>query len=102
MAMASAPLLHPRRNPSCASEETLLIHQGTRQHPPFHRHALHTFHGPNPRVTMKGKCMSQPVTFEPGVHYVLQGVGYQVVQLLDDGMLVARNLTTNAHITHRL
>jgi hypothetical protein len=51
---------------------------------------------------MKGQAMSQPVTFEPGIHYVLQGVGYQVTQLLNDGTLVARNLATNAHISHRL
>jgi transposase InsO family protein len=46
--------------------------------------------------------MPQPVTFEPGVCYVLQEESYQVIQLLDDGMLVARHLTTNTHITHRL
>ena len=46
--------------------------------------------------------MSQPVTFEPGVHYVLQGEGYQVIQVLGDGTLVARHLATNTHISHRL
>lgn len=51
---------------------------------------------------MKGKVMSQPVTFEPGVHYVLQREGYQVIQVLGDGTLVARHLATNTHICHRL
>src|SRR2546421_9172849 len=46
--------------------------------------------------------MSQPVTFEPGTQYVLQGVGYQVTHLLHDGTLVARNLATNATVSHRL
>lgn len=46
--------------------------------------------------------MSQPVTFEPGVHYVLQGEGYQVIQVLGDRTLVARHLATNTHISHHL
>lgn len=46
--------------------------------------------------------MSQPVTFEPGTRYVLHGKSYEVIQLLDDGMLVAKDLTTNAHISHQL
>ncbi len=46
--------------------------------------------------------MSLPVTFEPGVHYVLHGEGYQVIQLLSEGMLVARNLATNTHVAHRI
>jgi hypothetical protein len=46
--------------------------------------------------------MTQPVTFEPHARYVLHGSGYQVLQLLDDGTLVVRNLTTNALMTHRL
>jgi hypothetical protein len=46
--------------------------------------------------------MSQPVTFEPGIQYVLQGVGYQVTQLLHDATLVARNLETLATVSHRL
>jgi putative transposase len=46
--------------------------------------------------------MSQPVTFEPGVHYVLLGESYQVIQVLNDGMLVAKNLATNAHISHQI
>ena len=46
--------------------------------------------------------MSQPVAFEPGVHYVLQREGYQVVQVLHDGTLVARHLATNTYISHRL
>ncbi|GLV56073.1 hypothetical protein KDH_29170 [Dictyobacter sp. S3.2.2.5] len=46
--------------------------------------------------------MTQPVTFEPNARYVLHGVGYQVLQMLDDGTQVVRNLTTNALITHRV
>jgi len=46
--------------------------------------------------------MSLPVTFEAGVHYVLHGEGYQVIQILSEGMLVARNLATNAHVAHRI
>jgi putative transposase len=46
--------------------------------------------------------MSQPVTFQPGVQYLLHKQGYQVVQILSDGMLIARTLETNAHICHRL
>jgi hypothetical protein len=46
--------------------------------------------------------MSQPVTFEPGVHYVLLGESYQVIQVLNDGMLVAKNLATNALISHQI
>jgi hypothetical protein len=52
--------------------------------------------------SMKGKAMSRPVTFEPGIEYVLQGVGYQVTQVLNDGTLVARNLATNTHVSQRL
>lgn len=51
---------------------------------------------------MKGKAMSRPVTFEPGIQYVLQGVGYQVTQVLNDGTLVARSRATNAHVSQRL
>jgi putative transposase len=46
--------------------------------------------------------MSQPVTFEPGTQYVLQGVGYQITQVLHDGTLVAHNLATNTYVSHRL
>jgi hypothetical protein len=46
--------------------------------------------------------MTPPVTFEPHARYVLHGSGYQVLQLLDDGTLVVRNLTTNSLMTHRL
>lgn len=46
--------------------------------------------------------MSQPVTFEPGVQYLFQGRGYQVVQVLSDGMLIARNIETNALISQQL
>lgn len=46
--------------------------------------------------------MSQPVTFEPGIHYVLLGESYQVIQVLNDGMLVAKNLATNAHFSHQI
>jgi putative transposase len=46
--------------------------------------------------------MSQPVTFEPGICYVLLGESYQVIQVLNDGMLVAKNLATNTHISHQI
>lgn len=46
--------------------------------------------------------MSQPVTFEPGTRYVLHGKSYEVIQILDDGMRVAKDLTTNTHISHQL
>ena len=46
--------------------------------------------------------MTQPVTFEPNVRYVLHGVGYQVLQMLDDGTQLVCNLATNALTTHRL
>jgi putative transposase len=46
--------------------------------------------------------MSQPVTFEPGIRYVLLGESYQVIQVLNDGMLVAKNLATNTHISHQI
>jgi putative transposase len=46
--------------------------------------------------------MSKPVTFEPGIQYVCQGTAYQVIQLLHDGTLVARNLTTHTQTAVRL
>jgi putative transposase len=46
--------------------------------------------------------MAQPFTFEPGVRYVLLGNTYQVILILNDGMLVAENLATHAHISQRI
>jgi hypothetical protein len=38
--------------------------------------------------------MSKPITFKPGACYELQGVAYEVCDVLSDGFIVVKNLVT--------